>query len=126
MAKASFKIQSPHFEAIKAEVKVVYADCDERIPWEIAAQKRNLNYLAQHSVSRDEAIKILKLAGVTSYNEFSPNCLKKFPKDARIYIGRHFSVEIQVDTIPGLPDASNTTADSINVLDNGRTRYWWD
>lgn len=90
---------------------------------------RNLDFRASASVSRDEAIAILKEAITNGYNEFVPELLEKLPPDARVTIAREGSVCVYVNgTLP--PDSAYQDSLKADEMDYNaarhETRIWWD
>lgn len=90
---------------------------------------RNLDFRASASVSRDEAIAILKEAITNGCNEFEPELLEKLPPDARVTIAREGSVCVYVNgTIPTDSDYRDSLkADELDYYPaKNETRIWWD
>ena len=119
-------------EAVLAEVKEVYFDCWNNLPWATMEKRRRLNFLASHSVTRDEAVEIMAQAVPNGYNEFQPNgqTLAKFPDDSQITLAREGSVCVYVQgKLPANKKYQNdehTYYPPIPGTPRGETRLWWD
>lgn len=121
-------VHLPPFHKVFNEVKVAYADLDRNVDFNTALKLRKLVFTASEFVSRDEAIDIFKAAGVTSYNEFTPNLLKHFQKSAKIRIERNSSVQITVECdVAELPPIKKVKATPVRATP-GKNHfiYWWD
>jgi hypothetical protein len=115
----SFNIQI--MQNIESEVMEAYCDC--RLPWEEAANRRNLGFKASAPVGRDEAAKIASKAIPGGYNAFEAELLAKLPKESQITFAREGSVCVYVT--PPVREIKAMGADEWDT-DNGVTRIWWD
>lgn len=116
-------ISSKYTKLLK-EVKLVYADCDEKLSRDKAEQLRNLNYRSSIDASPEEAYRITKACIGGGYNNFEPKLIKLFDKDCKIQIAREGSVCLYVKG-DNLPSISKLRADEYD-LKNGWTMIWWD
>ena len=108
------------------EVCKTYMDCSKGFK---GVKDRRLDWKANEWVSVDEAIDLLKAAGVNTYNDFDVNCLKALPENSKICIAREGSVCLYLrDVEPHFftKDIWNEMFfDEISVK-NDEIRLWWD
>lgn len=112
---------------VRNEVKTAYADCAEN-PVQEAYGIRKLNFRASYSVSRNEAVEIMKEAVHGGYNEFAFNLIKLLPEKARITIAREGSVCLYV-FLEGSKFPRNARMKYDEFYFNPQTqetRIWWD
>ena len=111
-------------ETVLNEVLEAYCDC--RLPFEVAANRRNLNFRASEPVTVKEAKEIMEraLGEDGGYNAFTPDILDNFPTDCEITLGREYSVAIYAKGA-NLPKPEAIKADEFSI-ENGWARYWWD
>lgn len=112
-----------NYKKILAEVLKAYADCGD-MPFKEAMKIRNLSFRASSPVTRDEAVSIFT-AAVPSYNNFTPDLLRRLPEGASITIAREGSVCIYVDK-KLLPDTQDVLKADEMHWENKETRIWWD
>ena len=109
--------------SVRREALEAYADSHPQAIEATMYSRRKLDWRAPASVSRDEAIAIMRET-CPSYNEFAPDLLKKLPADARVTLAREGSVCVYVDKT-GTATAHTLKADEFNSKGN-ETRIWWD
>jgi hypothetical protein len=120
---------SSNYNQVLSEVRKAYADCQS---WKngnglVGMEERELDFLANLSVSPAEAKQILIASGVTSYNDFDPMELDKFDPEDRVLIAREGSVCLYVHWAK--KPNRNIRADEVSEAEiNGikAMRYWWD
>lgn len=112
---------------VKSEVKTAYADCAPNAGEESYAI-RNLHFRAPYSVSKEEAIQIMRKEIPHGYNLFNAKLLKHLPDAARVTIAREGSVCIYV-FLDGSPLHGNKEMKYDEFSYNPQTqetRIWWD
>ena len=116
-------IQSVESEALEA-----YFDCWGGHPFDEAGPRRSLRWRAGETVSRDEAVRIMRaaLADHGSYNEFKPEALALLPEGSAVVLSRENSVCVYVDRLIWHVLADRMKADEWSVTNDGGTRLWWD
>ena len=75
--------------------------------------------------SKAEAMKIMKQALPGGYNEFKAELIDKLPSDAKIQLGREYSVCLYVKTNTK-PSKASLKADELDEVEPGLYRIWWD
>ena len=120
---------TPSVEKVKAEVREAYADL--WLPFEQAANRRNLKFKASDVVTVREAIEIFKTVNPEfSYNEFTPDLLLELGEDTLVTIARDFSVCVFVHAarLVKSPKAlqNRMKADEFNQIEPDLFRIWWD
>lgn len=115
-------IPSLLFATVLREALEAYADAHPK-EQPNAMARRNLNWRASASVTRDEAISIMEET-CPSYNEFKPSLLRKLPADAMVTLAREGSVCIYVDKVTTATQ-ENMKADEWHPGKTG-LRIWWD
>jgi hypothetical protein len=117
------------YKTVLKEVSTAYCDCGD-MPFNVAMNKRNLNFKASKAVSVSDAIEIFKAAHVLGYNEFKPALLKKLPENAKVTIAREGSVCNYVKIPKNTPVLKNLPkkmlADEFDEQKNNVWRIWWD
>jgi hypothetical protein len=112
---------------VKAEVKTAYADCAPDAGQETYGI-RKLDFRAPYSVSKEQAIQILRKEIPHGYNLFNAQLLKHLPDNARVTIAREGSVCIYV-FLDGSPLHENKAMKYDEFYYNPQTqetRIWWD
>lgn len=116
--------QESAFAAVRLEALEAYADAHP-VNQPNAYTRRKLDWRASASVSRDQAIAIMRET-CPSYNLFEPSLLRKLPADARVTLAREGSVCVYTDKIGSASiRAKDLKADEFSHQ-NGETRIWWD
>ena len=113
---------------VKSAVTRAYADCN--LPWEKGEPLCHLHFRASQSVSREDAIAILKVAIPHGYNHFDADLLAHLPADSKVIIARENSVCLYVMTASKTIDSVPMCADECDKRRvGGHTntfRLWWD
>lgn len=110
---------------VLGQVLSAYRDCDTYAPEEAAMNERNLHFLASDSVSRDEAVEIMRQAIPNNYNAFSADLLKLLPANARVTLAREGSVCVYVSG--KIRKNPKLKCNEFDYNPGSRmTRIWWD
>jgi hypothetical protein len=75
--------------------------------------------------SKKDAMNIMKQALPDGYNEFTAELIDKLPADAKIQLGREYSVCLYVKTNTK-PSKASLKADELDEVEPGLYRIWWD
>jgi len=103
-----------------------YSDCND-----ISSAERDLYFICDFPVTRDDAILIIKDAIPEGYNAFFYEILKALPKESLVFLAREGSVCIYV-SYNGNSNALHKAAEKMCVdeLDfdskSNLYRMWWD
>ncbi len=115
-------------DGVRRRVLKVYCDCrDFGTDWDAVSKQRELDFKSDQSVTRDEALAILKEAIPVDYNMFEADLLKHLPQGSLVWIAREGSVCIYVQgcLLAELERIMNADEFSYNEATN-QTRIWWD
>lgn len=115
-------------EPVRQRILKVYCDCrDFGTDWELVRKQRELDFKSDQSVTRDEAIAIIKEAIPVDYNLFEASLLKKLPKESKVWIAREGSVCIYVEGCMLATLQRSMRADEFSYDEKtNQTRIWWD
>lgn len=76
-------------------------------------------------LSVKDAMDIMKQALPGGYNDFKAELIGKLPSDAKIQLGREYSVCIYVKTNTK-PSKASLKADELDMVEKNVYRIWWD
>ena len=76
-------------------------------------------------LSKKEAMDIMKQALPDGYNDFRAELIDKLPSDAKIQLGREYSVCMYVKT-SSKPSKASLKADELDMIEKNVYRIWWD
>lgn len=76
-------------------------------------------------LSKKEAMEIMKQALPDGYNDFRAELIDKLPSDAKIQLGREYSVCMYVKT-SSKPSKASLKADELDMIEKNVYRIWWD
>ena len=76
-------------------------------------------------LSVKDAMSIMQQALPGGYNDFKAELIGKLPSDAKIQLGREYSVCLYVKTNTK-PSKSSLKADELHEVEPGLYRIWWD
>ena len=76
-------------------------------------------------LSKKEAMDIMKQALPDGYSDFRAELIDKLPSDAKIQLGREYSVCMYVKT-SSKPSKASLKADELDMIEKNVYRIWWD
>ena len=76
-------------------------------------------------LSKKEAMDIMKQALPDGYNDFRAELIDKLPSDAKIQLGREYSVCMYVKT-SSKPSKASLKADELDMIEKNFYIIWWD